>query len=31
LDVRVYNTDFIKKNLKFLKDENSEIEPFAIL
>lgn len=32
LDIRVYNSDFIKKNLKFLKDdENGNIESFAIL
>ena len=29
--VRVFNEDFIKRNLKFLIDPNGEIAPFAIL
>lgn len=29
--VRVFNEDFIRKNLRFLIDPDSEIEPFAIL
>ncbi|MDD2285263.1 MAG: AAA family ATPase [Paludibacter sp.] len=31
LDVRVFNEDFVKANLRFLIDPDSEIEPFAIL
>lgn len=30
-DVRVYNEDFVKDNLKFLIDEQKHIEPFAII
>lgn len=31
LDVRVFNEDFVRANLRFLIDPESEIEPFAIL
>ncbi len=31
LDVRVFNEDFVRANLRFLIDPDSEIEPFAIL
>jgi wobble nucleotide-excising tRNase len=31
LDIRVYNSDFADENLAFLKDDQSKIEPFAIL
>ena len=32
LDIRVYNTDFVKENLSFLANENEgEIKPFAII
>lgn len=31
LDVRVFNEDFVRTNLRFLIDPDSEIEPFAIL
>jgi wobble nucleotide-excising tRNase len=31
LSTYVYNKDFIHKNLKFLVDEDSKIEPFALL
>lgn len=31
LEVRVYNTDFVKNNLNFLINEDAWIEPFAIL
>lgn len=31
LDVRVFNEDFIRDNLHFLIDPNSEVTPFAIL
>ena len=30
-DVRVFNEDFVRTNLRFLIDPDSEIEPFAIL
>lgn len=30
-NIRVYNTDFVRENLKFLYDENDDIEPFALL
>nr|WP_319584548.1 AAA family ATPase [uncultured Pseudodesulfovibrio sp.] len=31
LNIRVYNTDFVKDNLKWLQDRNGNIEPFAIV
>lgn len=31
LDVRVFNTDFVRENLRFLSDSEGEISPFAIL
>lgn len=31
LDVCVYNTDFVKKNLNWLHNEDGSIEPFAVL
>ena len=31
IELCVYNTDFVKENLNWLRDENGEIEPFAIL
>ena len=32
LDIRVYNTDFVRENLSFLANENEgEVRPFAIL
>lgn len=31
LDVRVFNEDFVRSNLRFLIDPDSGIEPFAIL
>ena len=31
LDVYVYNTDFVKKNLNWLHNEDGSIEPFTIL
>jgi len=30
-EVRVFNEDFVRSNLRFLVDEEQEIEPFAIL
>lgn len=30
-NIRVYNTDFVRENLKFLYDENGDIEPFTLL
>lgn len=29
--IRVYNTDFVRENLKFLYDEDGDIEPFTLL
>ena len=29
--IRVYNSDFVKENLKFLQDATGDIKPFAIL
>lgn len=29
--IRVYNKDFVDENLRFLRDENGDIEPFAIV
>lgn len=31
LDVRVFNEDFVRANLRFLTDPDGEIEPFAVL
>lgn len=31
LDIRVFNEDFVRANLRFLIDPDGEIEPFAIL
>lgn len=31
LDIRVFNEDFVRTNLRFLIDPNAEIDPFAIL
>jgi len=31
LNVRVYNTDFVKDNLQWLQDRDGNIEPFAIV
>jgi len=31
LDICVYNTDFVKKNLNWLHNEDGSIEPFAVL
>ena len=31
LDIRVFNEDFVRDNIHFLIDPNSEITPFAIL
>jgi len=31
LDIRVFNEDFVRTNLRFLIDPDGEIEPFAIL
>jgi wobble nucleotide-excising tRNase len=31
LNIRVYNSDFVQDNLSFLKNENGEITPFAII
>lgn len=31
LNVRVFNKDFVRENLRFLSDPNGEISPFAIL
>src|SRR5690554_53078 len=31
LNVRCYNEDFIKENLRFIIDNSSDIKPFAIL
>lgn len=31
VDVRVFNKDFIRKNLKYLTDSDDEIMPFAVL
>ncbi|BDQ34820.1 AAA family ATPase [Pseudodesulfovibrio portus] len=31
VDVRVYNSDFVKDNLKWLQDKDGNIQPFAIV
>lgn len=31
LNIRVYNEDFVDENLDFLKNEDGEIQPFAVL
>ena len=31
LNIRVYNEDFVDENLNFLKNEDGEIQPFAVL
>lgn len=31
LNIRVYNEDFVDENLSFLKNEDEEIQPFAVL
>lgn len=31
LEIRVFNEDFVRANLRFLVDPNAEIDPFAIL